>query len=389
MKWLFAFFLILMASIWGQEKVKKSEVRIITKAPCTTRVGGKVHYVLVVKNMGAKIAKNVFVRTKIPIGMKYVVYNQLHLGMLDGEAVEDIILRWNIGPLSPKQSKIIKYSLIASKIGAFKNIAIVYVKGKGRYKSKHFIKVLPPLLEITIFAPRRIGYMYRRVATLSVEIFNKGNIPIQNLKLVNTLPRELSYINSSPRGVYRQGNIERLSTITWKISDIQPGKKKIIKFLVKVKFGDSWWNKVELSYKDPVLQSMCVKEGIFPIKIWRLEYLHLSSYKIGDHCEVGKKIVYIIECMNEGTSPFTMLRMRNRLPKEMEFVEAKGPTPHKYKNHTISFEAVPSVEPGEKLTYIITCKAITAGSVINRVILTLKESPKPVVYFERTNIYQP
>ena len=352
-------------------------VYIIKEGPSMVRKGQKANYTLTVKNNGTGPATNVVVRDKIPAGMKYKT------------RVNGMTLRWKLGTIPAQGKKSIRYTLDTPKVGTFDNTAKVYMgrKHEVRHKTELRTRVVAPVLKITKDAPRLT--ILHRAITCTITITNEGDAPARNLKIIDTLPRLLDYIRSTPRGVYRKGKKDTLSTVTWKIPEIKANSKVVIKLMARAKLTGRCRNGVKLISNDPELPVIPTKEAFANIKIKGIPAVHISSYDTEDPCEVGRQTIYIIECMNEGTSPCTIMKLHNRIPKEMEYVGAKGPTPHTHKDGLVIFEPVPIVQPGEKLTYTIICRAVRPGSAKNTATLRYKQFDVPIIDEEGTSIYKP
>ena len=349
------FFLALICSTYAEED--KIKVVIIAKAEYCVCQGEKVNFTIVVKNTGTATAKNVIVRAKIPAGMKYKKY------------VNGIILRWKLKSLPVKEEKILRYTLNTPKAGIFENIAIVYVDGNASDKVKIQTRIIPPsapILKMTIDCP---SYTFLSVTTFIIRITNEGDASARRLKVIATLPSQLDYIRSTPYSIYRRRIVGEWSTIHWKIPEIKARSKKIIKLVTRAKFSGRYLVGIKLiyNYKSSVRQIIKTFASIF------FRYgddfsmpLFLHSYARRDYpCLVGSQATYLISCDNEGRRAATNIIIKNRLPKKMVYVEAKGPTPHKHKDGMVTFEAVPILNPGKRLNYSITCKAIAPGSAKN------------------------
>ena len=134
--------------------------------------------------------------------------------------------------------------------------------------------------------------------------------------------------------------------------------------------------------KEPNESKACKKTGKSQKPI-----VSISSYDTEDPCEVGKQTIYIIECKNEGSVVAKNLVLRNQIPKEMEYMTAKAPVAHKYKDGMVIFEPA-ILEPGKILTYVIICKAMTSASAKNVSILMYDGLNKPILDEEGTSIYR-
>lgn len=115
--------------------------------------------------------------------------------------------------------------------------------------------------------------------------------------------------------------------------------------------------------------------------------MHISSYDTEDPVEVGKLTVYVIEHRNEGTSECTNLEVINEIDDNMEFVDAEAPVEYKIEGDKIIFDPVLILQPGEKVQYRVTCKAIAPGSIKNRAILKYTEFEESIIDEEGTSVY--
>ena len=238
--------------------------------------------------------------------------------------------------------------------------------------------------------------LYRGVV-FTITIRNDGDVSARKFRLVNFLPSCLCYIRSTPRGIFRKGRrtysasgeiCHRYETITWRIPEIKPHSKIIFKVMVRSTISASSVNIVRLigrNFEGVVTSNY---EAFARFGIYGPPAIHISSYDTEDPCEVGRKTIYIVDCRQEGTSPITNLQIKNRIPKKMQYIEAQGPTAHKYENGLVTFEPVRILLPGEKLTYKFVCKAISEGTAVNHTILNYDQF-SPIIEEERTSIYKP
>ena len=354
--------------------IEEEEACIVIEGPKAICQGQVARYALVVKNIGMEIAKDVMIRVKIPAGMKYK------------DRSDGFVLCWNLGSLAAKEGKVVYYDLKARKVGNFENIGIVYVNGKACDKAKIKTRVIAPVLKITIDNPRRtVRY---RVMTSTITIMNEGDVSVRDLKMIATLPRAVDYIRSKPRGLYRKGRDGKLSTVTWKIPEMKAGSKKIMRFISRAKLGGRCRFGAQLISDNTEPTIIPRIEAFSSLKIIGFDPVHISSYDTKDPCKVGQETIYIIECMNEGSSPTTNIIVNNHISKEMKYIGAKGPTPHSYKDGIVYFKPVPILQPGEKITYRVKCKAITPGSAKNIAVMRYKQFDRPIIDEEKTSVYK-
>lgn len=125
---------------------------------------------------------------------------------------------------------------------------------------------------------------------------------------------------------------------------------------------------------------------------------HLSTYDTEDPVEVGQMTTYVISANNEATSAATNTIVCNDIAEEMIFEHAevilsgneKYTVNYRYDDQTrkVCFDPVPILQPGEKITYKITCRAIRSGSAKNVVRLRYSEFDKEIIDEEGTSVYE-
>ena len=78
---------------------------------------------------------------------------------------------------------------------------------------------------------------------------------------------------------------------------------------------------------------------------------------------VGCNVTYTITINNQGTAGDTNLVLKTTLPDELQYVSSDGPSKANVSGQTISFDAIPSLGPGEHATFKVTAKAVKANDV--------------------------
>ena len=117
---------------------------------------------------------------------------------------------------------------------------------------------------------------------------------------------------------------------------------------------------------------------------------YISTYDTDDPIEVGQQTTYVVTARNEGTSVVTNVTLQNIIPQEMAFVKAEGPLDYVFDSskREVNFESFPILQPGEKLTYKIVCKAVKEGSAKNTAKIRYAEFDKPIIDEEGTSVYK-
>lgn len=359
-------------------KIGAPEVYIIKQGLKEVRQGEVANYELAVKNSGDAVAKDVMIRDTIPAGLQFK----------DRDPNTPYTLKWQLGDLQPKEERKITYALNAVTVGSHTNTAKAYVKNKEVHKANFTTTVVAPEVKLTKSGPR-LMYLHRS-ASYVIKIENNGNGPALDLVVTDSLPEHLDFIAAEPRGILKPAKDNVLASITWKFDQIPAKSAMEIKLELRAKKRGQCVNSVKListSDRPPKIAPMSAEVST---KIIGVPAMHVSTYDTEDPVEIGKQTIYVIDCRNEGTSPCTNILMRNAIPPEMEFIEAEGSTSHKWDEagHQVIFEAFPILQPGDKLTFKIRCKAIKSGSAKNRAIMKYDQFDQEIINEEGTSVYQ-
>ncbi len=106
--------------------------------------------------------------------------------------------------------------------------------------------------------------------------------------------------------------------------------------------------------------------------------VHLSTYDTEDPIDVERQTVFVVEVINKGTAPATNIQIRNIIPEPMAFVST-SPQPLYVRGKEVVFPKVKSLNPGDKITYSITCRAMQGGFAKNTATLEYDEFNKLII----------
>lgn len=106
-----------------------------------------------------------------------------------------------------------------------------------------------------------------------------------------------------------------------------------------------------------------------------------------DPVPVGEDTVYEIAVKNQGTAPDSNIQLKATLPSAESFVDAHGASDVKANGETLTFGKVPTVAPGDVVSWTIRVKANEAAKVRFKVELTSDANKVPVIEQEPTTLY--
>lgn len=359
----------------GRESGGQAEpdLTVLKEGPGEVRLGQSIAYALTVTNKGKEAFKDVVLRDKIPAGLKF------------RDRTEGLTMKWDLGDLEPGQSRKVTYTVESSKAGVFENEAMVYSpKDKLQHRTALKTKVSGPDLKIVMEGPGRV--FLNKPVSFKISVSNAGDVPVKDVDVTCMLPDSMDYVESAPRGVYSLKKGDDSAKVTWSSGEVEPGKAAGIEVTVRARKTGPCTLSAKLVCRSREFPALVPLEAVVNYRVMGIPAMHVSSYDTEDPVEVGQRTVYVIEARNEGTGACTNVRIRSRIPPEMEFVEANGPSESKYdvEAREILFEPVPLLAPGEKLTFKVTCKVIKEGCAKHAATLTYDQFDKPIVFEEGT-----
>ncbi|BBM87717.1 DUF11 domain-containing protein [Candidatus Uabimicrobium amorphum] len=349
------------------------ELYIVKTGQALARLGESPAYRITIKNRGSAPARNVIVKDQIPAGFKY-----------RGRDTGKFALKWNVGTLQRNEERSFDYVLQTQQEGDFVNVAQAVSGGKVVHEARFTTKVVNPNITVKKRASGRVIFLNKTVV-FTITVKNEGSGDARGVDVVDTLPSQLEYISSEPQGSFRPARGEQLATVRWQFPKLGAGESIDIKVTARgIAQVPRCINTVKVTSEGREVEDQAA------LRIQGVSAMHLSTYDTDDPVEVGQQTVYVITARNEGTSACTSVELKNTIPEEMEFVKAEGPGEFEFDETTraVNFAAVAILQPGDKLTFKVVCRAIAEGSAKNTARLKYAEFDKPIIDEEGTSVYK-
>ena len=350
-----------------------SELIATIQCPKTLDIEYSLNCTISIQNVGDKTLRDIKTRCYLPSGFTY-----------NGRKTGKFSLKWLIPELKPQAVHNHKFSLNALHLGEF-TITAKAQTTKSSYTTKRSVKIISPDIEVKTSASGRVLFMNKQVVFTTI-IHNKGNGSAHNVVSEGTFPIQLEYISSEPQGAFIPSRGERLAKIKWRFAEIPPGEKIEIKAIARAIAGvpRTQYNVLTTFRDKELLTSAAVRV------LGGGGHLHVSTYDTDDPLEVGKQTIYVITIRNEGTSPATDVTLKNIIPTQMKLIRAEGPADYVFDKNSkeLNFQSIALLQPGDKLTYKVVCKAVKKGSAKNTVRVRYAQFNKPIIDEEGTSIYK-
>lgn len=220
-----------------------------------------------------------------------------------------------------------------------------------------------------------------------IEIRSEGTGPCTAVVITSCLDEKMSFVGAQgPTSFHVEGNIVTFEPVPV----LESGER--LRYIIEAcaKQVGSAKHKATLTYAECPKPIIC-EEGTTIFKfIDKQTYpsaLHIGSFDTEDPVEVGKETIFCIEARNEGMQPCSEIKLTACLDNKSEFVAANGPTDFCVEDGKVIFEAVPSLEPGQKISYKITVRLTEAGAVKHSATFIYKEFDLPLTHEESTTCY--
>ena len=233
------------------------------------------------------------------------------------------------------------------------------------------LRLLKPELELTVDGPSE--QYIDRPAEYMVKVENTSGDPALDTKITLTPPAGAS--NFNVRSQDASGDVLNVGTL---------------------KGGESREFAVSMTASDPSTVTLAAKANAYCTdaveKTAETRFKGIAAILIEvvdktDPVPVGETTIYEIYVKNQGSAADDDVQLRATLPGSLDFVEGSGDSKVTASGGTVNFEKIPTVAPGDILSWEIKVKANSAEKVRFKVELTSEANRRPVYELEPTTLY--
>jgi len=342
-------------------RATRPALEIVAEPPPPVLVGLESRLTITISNPGSGVATGVVLEGLLPEGLTHRAGHELE---------------FDVGSLPPGESRTI--DLVLATTGPGVHALRLTARADGRIEVSETVKiaVTAPTLELAVQMPSR-RYL-QRPATCVLSMTNAGTAPALGVELVAQLPPGMKFIRANNAGYYE----ERTHRVLWNLEELPAAETGQVEVVVMpIALGPQ---KIVAAARTTAGLSDQIGHTV------EVEGLAALAFEVADSedpIEVGGVSEYVIRVANQGTKPASGVRVAATLLGDMEPVDARGPSPHRVDNLTISFEPLAKLAPSEEATYRIRVRGRREGDQRVQVQLTSDEQPAPITKEEITRVY--
>jgi len=350
---------ICMAVTVDQPKIELSKT-----GPAEVILCDPISVKLVVTNTGTGVAKNVKIRDMVPDG----------LTTSDGRRVAE----FEAGDIPAGESKHFSLVLKPERTGKFDNRAVATGEPDLTAEASMSTIVRQPVLDISKTASRQKVYLGQNVV-FSITVANKGDAPAKDTVIKDVVPAGSSFQAASDGGQLSQ------NTVTWNIGTLRPDESKKVTLTVR---GDEITKVMNTATAEAVCAAPVSASA--PTEFAGIPAVLLEVIDIEDPVPLGENVTYVIEATNQGSAIDRNIKIVAIFEPNHQYVSSIGATLGAYdaNAHSITFDPFPGLLPKAKAFWRVTTKAVKAGDVRIKVIMTTEMTTRPVEETEATHFYE-
>ena len=346
----------------AQTLCTEPKLSIRHEVPASVLLGQKLLMTIFVENNGSGAAENVVLQTDVPEGLAFST------GQKE--------LEYAIGTLPPGQSRMVQLPLQAAKVGQAQNVLVAHGAGKLRATDSVNIRVTAPKLNLQSEGPNR--KFLNRQATHTITLGNNGTAPATNVQLVAKLPRGLQFTSANNQGQYDPGN----HAVIWRLAKLDPQKSGSVQLkTLPVATGQldiAITAGADLNQRQQEIQTLNVEQ---------LTELYFDIEDTADAIEVGTNTNFRVRIINQGRIPAKNVEAQVEFASAIKPLQVQGGIGNQIQGQIVKLNTIPSLQPGQEISFIVTANALQAGD--HRTVVSVRSADREIAVSkeESTHVY--
>ncbi|MDA0832370.1 MAG: hypothetical protein O2955_08510 [Planctomycetota bacterium] len=350
-----------VAEITAETIITAPKLELELTGPQAVDVGDTVALHFKLSNAGNSEAGAVFIREIIPAGFEHP----------SGDDLE-----YEVGGLSPGQSREVDLKLKAIQPGHYINRAVATAEGGFEVETKIDIEIVGPQFTITRDGPKRrtIG----RPAAYSNTIENNGNRILRDVSIEEALPEGMEFVEASDGGQYN----EQDRVVIWRLNELLPASRHKVSVVLTPRSRGAMESTVRV-----------VDSRGIPVEVQSLTdvvghpSLSIDTTALDGPINVGEDVGFRVQIRNRGTAPATNIDVRMAIPPGLKFVAARGLTQDNATESLVSFVPVERLGPDENLEFELVFRSIEPGDSRVKIDVKTDQMQRPLSREEAVVIF--
>ena len=315
------------------EGVQSPQLTVEKRGPREVQVGKPVRYEVLVRNVGAAIARDVTLRDAVPFGTALVTTTPPAAPGHAAPGVPSDELVWHLGDVQPGGQARVVVELMPQSEGEIGSVASVSFRADASVRSR----ATKPALEIACSDPAPV--LIGRDAGVTITITNPGSGIATGVVLEGFLPENVSH---------RSG-----SELEFDVGQLKPGESRTIELVLgtrgpgvhtarlaaRADGGIEVQQAVRLEVTAPTLEL----EVDMPVRRF-----------------LQRPATCAIAMVNAGTAPARSVELAAQLPPGMKFVRANNAGWHDDRTHRVLWN-LEELPPGETGTVEVVVMPVELG----------------------------
>ena len=346
----------------AQTVCTQPKLSIRHEAPSTVLLGQNLVMTIFVENTGNGAAENVVLQEDVPEGLIFAGGQQE--------------LEYTIGTLPPGQTRRIQLPLRAAKVGLARNVLVAHGEGSLQTTDTVDIRVIAPKLILRTEGPSQ--KFMNRTAIHTFSLANQGSAAATNVQMVARLPRGLQFVSANNQGQYDRTN----HVVVWRLAKLDAQKTGSVELTtLPIATGQLDINVIaaaDLNQRQESKHSMVVKQ---------ISELYFDIDDTADAIEIGTSTTFRVRIVNQGKIASTNVLVQVEFSSAMQPESVQGGVRHQIRGQTVVLDAIPSMQPGQEISFTVTAKAIQAGD--HRTVVSVRSDDRDIAVSkeESTHVY--
>lgn len=345
----------------AQFEVEEPLLQVAIEGNQNATVGDSASQLIAVSNPGSGVARNVTIEATIPSGLEHP----------RGE-----LLQMEIGSLAPGETRRIRLSMVAVEGGTHQLQVRARAAAGLDESARTQITVIAPSLKLAVEGPR-LRYSGRS-GNYTLAITNDGTVASNNVRAKYRIPEGFQFVKADHGGKF--DSTSRM--VDWFIGGLEPGESSKVMIELKCdQLGE--FNHQAMAVSEHGARSV----ASLVTRVDGSASLVLDISDKHDPIEVGRTTDYVIRVKNKGTKAATNVGVSCELSQGVEFVSARGPGQSLAENGLVVFRSIPSLPPGQEVTFTVSVQGKTEGNHRFRARLASDSISDPLIFEELTKFY--